>query len=124
IVLDHIDFSMQNIIVRSDDPTIIAGIIDWEGARTVHMWATNPRFMWPIFSPQEEQQHFHGILRDHLMEKVPEWRRLVGEETLAMRLLLERAKYSTANPDSFDWSVLPRHFLSAEVVSQTCIIYV
>ncbi len=37
IVLDHNDFSMQNIIVRSDDPTVIAGIIDGEGARTIPM---------------------------------------------------------------------------------------
>ncbi|KAK0482879.1 hypothetical protein EDD18DRAFT_1112514 [Armillaria luteobubalina] len=28
IILDHPDFSMQNIIVRSDDPMVIAGIID------------------------------------------------------------------------------------------------
>ncbi|PBK85585.1 hypothetical protein ARMGADRAFT_1129110 [Armillaria gallica] len=115
---------MQNIIVRSDDPTVIAGIIDWEGARTIPMWATNPRFMWPIFLPQEEQQHFHRVLGDHIMEKASEWCRAVVEETLPMRLLLERAKYSTANPDAFDWSVPPRHFLSADVVSETCIINV
>ncbi|KAK0197623.1 hypothetical protein F5146DRAFT_921798 [Armillaria mellea] len=51
IVLDHIDFSMQNTIVGSDDPTVISGIIDWEGAHTAPMWATNPRFIWPLFSP-------------------------------------------------------------------------
>lgn len=115
---------MQNIIVRSGDPTVLAEIIDWEGARTVPMWATNPRFMWAIFSPQEEQQHLHRVLGDHIMEKASEWCRAVVEETLPMRLLLERAKYSTANPDAFDWSVPPRHFLSADVLSDTYIINV
>lgn len=116
---------MQNIIVRSGDPTVLAEIIDWEGARTVPMWATNARFMWPIFLPQEEQEHFHMILRDYIMEKAPKWCRAVsGEETLPMRLLLERAKYSAANLDSFDWSVPPPHFLSADFVSEACIIYI
>ncbi|KAG7441759.1 uncharacterized protein BT62DRAFT_923163 [Guyanagaster necrorhizus] len=58
ITLDHPDFSIHNIIVRSDDPTVTTGIIDWEGAHIVPIWATNPTFMWPIFAPPEEQDHF------------------------------------------------------------------
>ncbi|KAK0197616.1 hypothetical protein F5146DRAFT_921957 [Armillaria mellea] len=123
-IVFHIDFSMQNIIVRSDDPTVIAGIIDWEGARTVPMWSTNPRFVWLIFLPDEEWQHFRGVFLNHLTEQIPEWYRAVsGEETFPMRLLLERAKYSTWSPNDFDWSVPPRHFLCEDVASQTCIVY-
>ncbi|KAK0221246.1 hypothetical protein EDD85DRAFT_779491, partial [Armillaria nabsnona] len=84
IVLDHIDFSLQNIIVRSDDPTVIWGIIGWEGVRTVPMWAANPCFRWALFSPPEEQHHFHRILRDRIKSTTPEWWRALGEETLPM----------------------------------------
>ncbi|KAK0471862.1 hypothetical protein IW261DRAFT_829889 [Armillaria novae-zelandiae] len=124
IVLDHRDFSMQNIIVRSDDPTVIAGIIDWEGARTVPIWATNPRFIWPIFAPTEEKDHFHLILRDHIMETTPEWGHALGEETLPMRLLERRARLSMAKETDFDWSVPPLHFLSATTAPRTSVTYV
>ncbi|KAK0237342.1 hypothetical protein EDD85DRAFT_770794 [Armillaria nabsnona] len=87
IILYHTDFSMQNIIVCSDDPTVIVGIIDWEGTCTVPMWATNRCFQWPIFSPFEEQHHIHRILQDNIMTKTPEWRCALGEEALSMSLL-------------------------------------
>ncbi len=123
IVLYHTDFSMQNIIVRSDDPTVIAGIIDWEGARTVPMWATNPCFRWPIFSPFEEQHHFHRILRDNIMAKTPEWRRAFREETVSMSLLEQRMRLRMAGAHDLNWSVPSRHFLSADIEPLLGIIY-
>lgn len=80
IVLDHMDFSLQDIMVRSDDPTFISGIIDGEGARTVTMWAANPCFRWALFSPPEEQHHFHSILRDRIKATTPEWWRALGKK--------------------------------------------
>ncbi|KAK0448401.1 uncharacterized protein EV420DRAFT_1275653, partial [Desarmillaria tabescens] len=58
IVLKHIDLSMQNIFVHSHGPTGIVGIIDWEGTRTILMWAMIAHFLWPYFAPTAEQHHF------------------------------------------------------------------
>jgi hypothetical protein len=38
-VLFHEDIRTNNILVAYDDPTRVVGIVDWEGARVVPMWA-------------------------------------------------------------------------------------
>ena len=38
-VLFHEDIRTNNILVGYDDPTRVVGIIDWEGARVLPMWA-------------------------------------------------------------------------------------
>ncbi|KAK0237347.1 P-loop containing nucleoside triphosphate hydrolase protein [Armillaria nabsnona] len=93
---------MQNVIVCLDDPTVIMGVIDCEGEHTVPMWATNPCFQWPIFSPFEEQHHFHRILWDNIMAKTPEWRHALGEETVSMKLLEQQAQLSMAGAHDFN----------------------
>ncbi|KAL0958433.1 hypothetical protein HGRIS_000575 [Hohenbuehelia grisea] len=41
-VIRHPDLSLGNILVRDDDPTVITGIIDWEGSYTAPLWAMTP----------------------------------------------------------------------------------
>ncbi|KAJ7086483.1 kinase-like domain-containing protein [Mycena belliarum] len=38
-VLRHPDFSLSNIMVREDDPSIITAVLDWECASTAPIWA-------------------------------------------------------------------------------------
>ncbi|KAK0203262.1 hypothetical protein DFS33DRAFT_1346297 [Desarmillaria ectypa] len=38
LVLEHVNFSSENILVASDNPTRIVGILGWAGARVVPFW--------------------------------------------------------------------------------------
>ncbi|KAI0316935.1 kinase-like domain-containing protein [Amylostereum chailletii] len=40
-VLVHDDLEMGNILVADEDPSRVVGIVDWEGARVVPLWASH-----------------------------------------------------------------------------------
>ncbi|KAF8469344.1 kinase-like domain-containing protein [Gautieria morchelliformis] len=103
-VLFHVDLGVHNIMVDSDDPTIITGIIDWEGACVVPLWSILPRFSNPLRAPYITKPDELGALEElrSLMERtlsdaVPEWAKLITECREA-RMLRIRAEMSTAEP--------------------------
>ncbi|KAF8513380.1 hypothetical protein JB92DRAFT_2924101 [Gautieria morchelliformis] len=103
-VLFHVDLGVHNIMVDSDDPTIITGVIDWEGACVVPLWSILPRFSNPLRAPYITKPDELGALEELrcLMERtlsdaVPEWAKLITECREA-RMLRIRAEMSTAEP--------------------------
>ncbi|SJL12328.1 uncharacterized protein ARMOST_15751 [Armillaria ostoyae] len=99
IVLEHIDFAPRNILVSRTDPTNIVTVVDWEAARAVPMWAANPNFSFPPLSvTDEERQHLLTVITNRIIAKVPAWARAIGQDTQPLRILNDRAIYSTVNP--------------------------
>ncbi|KAG7442348.1 uncharacterized protein BT62DRAFT_936188 [Guyanagaster necrorhizus] len=112
-VLDHVDFSMQNILIHRDNPTQISAVIDWEGARFVPMWAANPIFRWPMGFPAEESEHFLQVISERISENVPQWKDAFSHGTDDLRSLGDRAVHSTqAGEGEVDWTKPPYHHLS------------
>ncbi|KAG7441129.1 uncharacterized protein BT62DRAFT_937370 [Guyanagaster necrorhizus] len=103
LVLEHIDFAPRNILVSRTDPTKIVAVIDWEGSRSVPMWAANPNFTFPPESvTEEERKRLLTLLTNRIISQVPAWERAIGEELQPLRILYDRATYSKVDP-----SVLP-----------------
>ncbi|KAK0220496.1 kinase-like domain-containing protein [Armillaria fumosa] len=103
LVLEHIDFAPRNILVSRTDPTKIVAVIDWEGSRSVPMWAANPNFTFPPESvTEEERKRLLTLLTNRVISQVPEWERAIGQELQPLRILHDRATYSKVDP-----SVLP-----------------
>ncbi|KAF8469346.1 hypothetical protein JB92DRAFT_3057608 [Gautieria morchelliformis] len=104
-VLFHVDLgAYNNIMVDSDDPTIITGVIDWEGACVVPLWFILPRFSSRLSAPHITQPDELGALEElrclmvrTLLDAVPEWAKLITECREA-RVLYTRAAMSTAEP--------------------------
>lgn len=96
--LEHIEFSRHNIIVDRDDLTRIVGIVDWEGARVVPMWAMNPNFHSPRESDKMEEQHLMTIMRDRIISRVPVWKSVIGDDCKPLRVLYHRAYHSSVDP--------------------------
>jgi Phosphotransferase enzyme family len=100
--LHHIDLRLHNIMVDTNDPTIITGVIDWEGASIVPLWSILPIFLREVrqLTPDtefKELEETRSLMKRALGEAVPEWAKLVAEGSEA-RLLHVRAKLSTAEP--------------------------
>ncbi|KAF8512286.1 kinase-like domain-containing protein [Gautieria morchelliformis] len=101
-VLHHIDLRLHNIMVDTNDPTIITGVIDWEGASIVPLWSILPFFLNEVreLTPDtkiKELEEIRSLMKRALGEAVPEWAKLVAEGRGA-RLLHVRARLSTAKP--------------------------
>ncbi|KAF8487655.1 kinase-like domain-containing protein [Gautieria morchelliformis] len=103
-VLFHVDLGAHNIMVDNDDPTIITGVIDWEGACVVPLWSILPRFSDRLRAPYITKPDELGALEElrclmkrTLLEAVPEWAKLRAEGREA-RMLRTRAATSTAKP--------------------------
>ncbi|KAF8520525.1 kinase-like domain-containing protein [Gautieria morchelliformis] len=92
--LHHIDLRLHNIMVDTNDPTIITGVIDWEGASIVPL--REVRQLTPD-AKLKELEEIRSLMKRALGEAVPEWAKLVAEGSEA-RLLHVRAKLSTAEP--------------------------
>ncbi|KAK0493472.1 hypothetical protein EDD18DRAFT_1108252 [Armillaria luteobubalina] len=101
IVLDHIDFSLHNILVDREDPTRVVAVLDWEGARTVPMWAANPVFRWPLFLPESKVDHLRQLMRDRICAQIPGWVFSIGDGGNDLRCLQRQASLSSEDPS---WS--------------------
>ncbi|TRM55885.1 hypothetical protein BD626DRAFT_415213 [Schizophyllum amplum] len=107
IVLEHIDLLPHNVLVRPDAPTDVLAIIDWEGARTVPLWAVQPRF---VNQCLDEYEEYVALIERTLGELVPAWADARnGEECREARRLYVRAHTSTWDPESVDpdWTIGP-----------------
>ncbi|KAL1671018.1 kinase-like domain-containing protein [Schizophyllum commune] len=110
IVLEHIDLMPHNVLVRPDAPTDVLGIIDWEGARTVPLWAVQPMF---LEQDLEGYKEYVALIKRTLSELVPQWEVAQnGEECREVRRLYLRARLSlfdpaTFHPDEIIWSFNP-----------------
>ncbi|KAF8468772.1 hypothetical protein JB92DRAFT_1979820 [Gautieria morchelliformis] len=101
-VLLHVDLGLHNIMVDSNDPTVITGVIDWEGACVVPLWSILPFFLNEMrsYTPEyrlAELEELRSLMKHSLLEAVPEWAKLVAEGVEA-RTLHARAKLSIGNP--------------------------
>ena len=107
-VLLHIDLGLHNFMVDCNDPTIITGVIDWEGACIVPLWSILPLLLKEIQSRTpdnklEELKEIRSLMNHALLAAVPEWAKLVADGRAA-RTLLSRAGVSEADPkDAFDY---------------------
>ncbi|KAF8513381.1 kinase-like domain-containing protein [Gautieria morchelliformis] len=105
-VLFHVDLGAHNIMVDSDDPTIITGVIDWEGACVIPLWSILPRFSDRLRAPYITKpdelgalEELRGRMKRTLLEAVPEWAKLCAECREA-RMLRTRAATSIAKPSN------------------------
>lgn len=103
--LEHVDYSPHNILIDRNDPTHIMGVLDWEGARTVPMWAMNPSFQWPSasfsYDPAHEPENrcLKVTLRERIISQVPLWQSAIGEECRVLRNLHYKAVNSILEPE-------------------------
>ncbi|KAF9018400.1 hypothetical protein BDZ89DRAFT_1165200 [Hymenopellis radicata] len=104
-VLEHIDFGFHNMIVAQDDPTRIMGLVDWEGARVVPLWAANGAFRFPSCvdepEPLEGRRRFRKVIQDRLFGNPGRWREAVSAEFRSVRQLQERSQLSDWDPDNY-----------------------
>ncbi|KAK0227554.1 hypothetical protein IW262DRAFT_1454700 [Armillaria fumosa] len=112
IVLDHIDYSLHNILVDREDPTRVVAVADWEGARTVPMWAANPVFRWPLFLPESKVAHLRQLMRDRISRQIPGWEFITGDGGNDLRFLERQAYCSSVNPSVYDTGHPVRHQMS------------
>ncbi|PBK70259.1 hypothetical protein ARMSODRAFT_1084308 [Armillaria solidipes] len=112
IVLSHIDYSLHNILVDRDDPTRVVAVVDWEGARTVPMWAANPTFRWPFLLSNEKVSHLQRIMRERIVSQIPGWKFTIGNGGDVLRLLQARAEFSDCDPSIYDTGRPIQHKMS------------
>lgn len=101
-VLRHVDLQFHNIIVDISDPTVIKGVIDWEGAMIVPLWSLRPEFLMSVdaqkgIPPDVYLQLRTLCLRNYVLA-VPEWTKML-EATKEVRRLYVRAVYSQCRPE-------------------------
>ncbi len=105
LVLEHIDFGFHNMIVAHDDPTRIVGLIDWEGARVVPLWAAKGAFMFPSCvdepEPLEGRKFFRKVIQDRLFCNPGRWMEAVSAEFRPVRLLHDRSRLSDWEPQDY-----------------------
>lgn len=104
-VLEHIDFSFRNFIVSKEDPTRVVGLVDWEGARVVPLWAAKGSFTfpWPAEELVESRIHLRQVIQDRLFSNPGRWREAVDHEGIVarLRMLNERSQVSDCDPEEY-----------------------
>lgn len=98
IILDHVDFSPHNIRVSKERPFRILTVLDWEGARTVPIWAARPRWVWPQEMSREEKDRFEAIMKEVVASRCPEWELAMSEEFRVVRSVWEQARRVSMDP--------------------------
>lgn len=110
ISLKAVDLRPHNVIVSPDDPTKIVGVIDWEGARTSHIWNISPIFhnVHRISDPQvfEETEALEIYLLDEIARRSPLWAE-GRERGQLLRDLVKHAEHSMVQPEILS---LPRDY--------------
>ncbi|EPQ52148.1 hypothetical protein GLOTRDRAFT_95806 [Gloeophyllum trabeum ATCC 11539] len=106
IALQHIDFNIFNIMVDPDDSAVIRGVIDWEGARTVPLYAIQPVFFvdWDgeqTLMSEEEERAYQWMARVTIAKKVPSWFEATGDPGTPLRKLLMLASHGDL--EEFDY---------------------
>lgn len=110
IAMEAVDLRPHNILVSPDDPTKIIGVIDWEGAKTSHIWNISPIFFnvdrirdTQVF---EETEALEIYLLDEIARRSPLWAE-GRERGQLLRDLAKHAEFSTVNPEII---CLPRYY--------------
>ncbi|KZT23724.1 hypothetical protein NEOLEDRAFT_1179937 [Neolentinus lepideus HHB14362 ss-1] len=113
ISLDHVDMTTSNILVDSQDPTRIVGVIDWEGARTVPLFAIQPRWYAHLGSfgiaSSEEVRLSQVYTRQAIRERVPVWYAATEYQGRALREMLNLARCSTWDPANAQFDMGDRY---------------
>ncbi|TFK50977.1 hypothetical protein OE88DRAFT_1735702 [Heliocybe sulcata] len=106
IALEHVDLGPSNILVDPANPDRVLAIIDWEGARTVPLWAIQPHPFGHLnkeeVSPKQKCALQH-IIRHAIASQVPQWLFATGDEGRSFRVLLQMARKGTAPFDEEDF---------------------
>ncbi|EPQ52151.1 hypothetical protein GLOTRDRAFT_132269 [Gloeophyllum trabeum ATCC 11539] len=109
IALQHIDMNVSNILVDDADPTRIVAVIDWEGARTVPLWAIQPRFFQHLQEASDEEVRDLQLLTCRAVgEREPLWLRAMGDEGQKLRRWLRGAEDSPWRFDEADYESIDR----------------
>ncbi|TFK49155.1 hypothetical protein OE88DRAFT_477089 [Heliocybe sulcata] len=97
IALEHGDMNYSNILLDETNPTVIKAVIDWEGARTVPLWAIQlrpfGRFREDVMS-EKDIQRYQLLFRSYVGEKVPAWLAATGDPGKHLRRCLTIAEWS------------------------------
>ncbi|TFK49157.1 hypothetical protein OE88DRAFT_1663582, partial [Heliocybe sulcata] len=113
IALHHVDLTPGNIIVDFQDPTRVVGVIDWEGARTVPLFAIQPRWYSRLssvgLSSAEEVRALQVRTRETLRESVPLWYAATDDPGYGLREMLGLAETSTWDPVEAQFDMIDRH---------------
>ncbi|PBK85546.1 hypothetical protein ARMGADRAFT_559076 [Armillaria gallica] len=102
IVLAHMDYSLHNVLVDPEDLTRIVAVVDWEGARTVPMWAANPVFRWPLLLPDSKVTQLRQLMRDRISRQIPGWESATGDGGNDLRFSERQAYLSSVDPSVYD----------------------
>ena len=88
-VLCHEDIRTNNILVGYDDPTRVVGIIDWEGARVLPMWACfqESKVAEPEFTTSEQYLPLRELRRQIMFDIEPGLSQVDNEVGLALEML-------------------------------------
>ncbi|TFK49168.1 hypothetical protein OE88DRAFT_478242 [Heliocybe sulcata] len=112
VALHHIDLTPGNIIVDPRDPARIVGVIDWEGAKTVPLFAIRPRWYSRLktlrLAGEEEVRALQVRTREAIREGVPEWYDATDERGRGLREVLRLAETSTWDPAEVQFEAVDR----------------
>lgn len=87
LVLNHIDFSPQNILVSKTQPTRVVSVIDWEGANVVPLFAVRPQWVWPNGVTDGEKATYNALMREIVAAKCPAWSEAMSEDFRPVRVM-------------------------------------
>ncbi|KZT23710.1 kinase-like protein [Neolentinus lepideus HHB14362 ss-1] len=96
ITLEHRDLTLRNILVEKEDPTRIVGVIDWEAARTVPLWAVRGDFFKSCIHIMSdgEREELSIMIREIVAERVPDWYDATSNLGRVFSTLLDQAEKS------------------------------
>ncbi|EPQ52154.1 kinase-like protein [Gloeophyllum trabeum ATCC 11539] len=104
IALEHVDLKLNNILVDPNDHTAIVGVIDWEGARTVPLFAIQPRWYLGIqHATSDEKNEMQVYTRAAVRSLDPVWFAATDDQGRSLREVLHRAMYSRWDPVVFSF---------------------
>ncbi|EPQ55173.1 hypothetical protein GLOTRDRAFT_129463 [Gloeophyllum trabeum ATCC 11539] len=102
IALEHPEFTLDNILVDPYDPGRIKAVIDWEGARTVPLWAIQPRPFRNLdlvdhWVSNEDKRKLQEAVWKGVGCRAPMWQLATGSERVPheLRMMYYRAWRST-----------------------------
>ncbi|KAJ6614811.1 hypothetical protein B0H10DRAFT_2191330 [Mycena sp. CBHHK59/15] len=100
ITLAPPDFRIHNVLVSEDDPTVITGVIDWEGTVTAPIWdVRRPPFLQTSLLKQEERIELNAVIWERVGKLNPAWAEAIADGA-ALRDAVTRAKTSDFEPES------------------------
>ncbi|KAJ7769081.1 hypothetical protein DFH07DRAFT_806828 [Mycena maculata] len=103
IALCPVDFRMHNVIVSTEDPTIIVGVIDWEGTQTAPIWNIRRDSFFNLVEPKE-QAEMDAVIWEKVSNLNAEWADAMASGG-SLRDAALRADLSDWEPERYTWEI-------------------